>query len=148
MKPSELTAEQIEAVCVKVAEYVRLCDDNGKAVCAETIEHSSLLRRLLAGRPPLPKPPPERFGLPAYELVTDRDEIEVQSVVEEGEAVTIDQHPGYVWLDRQNGIVEYPRLNLRFAVYDKDVTPDPSCVNDGEDLRSYTYTGKFMRRLS
>lgn len=35
----------------------------------ENIYHSSLLKRLLEGKPPLPEPPPKSFGYPNYELV-------------------------------------------------------------------------------
>jgi hypothetical protein len=35
----------------------------------QDLHHSALLRRLIAGKEPLPEPPPESFGQPWYELI-------------------------------------------------------------------------------
>lgn len=146
MKQDSLSASQIEFVCARVSEYVRVCLGNGKVVTQETVEHSSLLRRLLAGFDALPDPPPLRFGLPSYELV-ESEEVQVERVVDRGDEVIIDDHDGYEWLDKDSGVVQYPRLGLKFVLVEREVLPDPSCIQEGCDPDGYKYKARFLKRL-
>ena len=146
MKQDSLSASQIEFVCDRVSEYVKVCTANGKGVTHETVEHSSLLRRLLAGLDALPEPPPLRFGLPSYELV-ESEEVQVERVVDRGNEVTIDDHDGYEWIDKDSGVVQYRRLGINFVIVEREVLPDPSCIEEGCDPDGYKYKAKFLKRL-
>jgi hypothetical protein len=72
--PQGLTREQAEACRHAVGEWIRLLNANAKASCgvvpsAADADHSSLLLRLLLGKPALPYPPPRAFSYPNYDLV-------------------------------------------------------------------------------
>ncbi|QVL30641.1 hypothetical protein KIH39_17505 [Telmatocola sphagniphila] len=55
--------------------WIEIRAENGHAVPSflvgleEDVKHSSLLRRLISGKEPLPEAPPESFGQPWYELI-------------------------------------------------------------------------------
>jgi hypothetical protein len=58
-------------------EWLRVRDRGGRPLprgydgLADELAHSALLERMLAGKPPLPAPPPRSFGQPWYALVED-----------------------------------------------------------------------------
>lgn len=53
-----------------VVAWVRVVLGEGRPLPATgDIDHSALLRRMRAGRPPMPVPPPTSYGQPWYELV-------------------------------------------------------------------------------
>ena len=54
------------------------------------VDHSSLLRRLLAGKEPLPEPPPRSFSYPWYEIVEQGHAERCCAYFNDGE-VTINQ---------------------------------------------------------
>jgi hypothetical protein len=70
----QLTREQAQTVdCVIRWLEIRAATGREPLIDVEelraAVEHSALLRRLLAGDDPLPGPPPLAFGQPWYELV-------------------------------------------------------------------------------
>jgi hypothetical protein len=67
-------------------------------------DHSSLLRRLLSGKPKLPKPPPLRFGYPDYELGEGK-EIRIHEITSYDGKIIIDQCDQWKWSDKANGLL-------------------------------------------
>jgi len=141
-----LSAEQIEFVCESLKGWFDICQKNGKTISSSTIENSSLLRRMLSGKKPHPEVPPYRFGFPAWELI-ENDEIQIQELYEDDGLITIDKHDGYVWADKNNKIISYPRLNLKFEYIEKEIIPDQSCIVEGADPTEYKYIAKFLKRI-
>ena len=153
MSQGTLSKDQIEFACKMVIEWVKIKEENGQNCSTTDIEHSSLLRRLLSGLPAHENPPPKRYGYPAWELV-EKDEIQIQSISYYLEAmgestVVIDQDNGYEWVDKENKIIKYTRLNLYFQIIYKDVIPSPeSCSRLYRSCpEKLKYTGMFLRKV-
>lgn len=144
MKDRTLSQEEIERVIECFREYCSVCSANAKPVSPESVENSLLLRRLLSGKPRLPEPPPTRFGMPAYELV-ESGEVEIERLVESPGKVTVDDDDGYVRSDCGRYLI-YPRLNLRFELTEREVTPDQQCLGEESDPKEYKYTVRVLRR--
>lgn len=143
---NSFNAEQIEFVCEKLKDWFDICQKNGKQISSSSIDQSSLLRRMLSGKSPHLEVPPYRFGYPAWELI-ENAEIQIQEIEENEESVAIDKHDGYLWFDKSKKIIFYPRLNLKFEYFEKEVIPDQSCVIDGVDPSEYKYIAKFLKRI-
>lgn len=70
------------------------------------IYHSALIERLLAGKDPLPQPPPLSFGYPWHDLI-DLGRGKPTEVHDGGrDVVWIDQFPWRVLRRRENGVLE------------------------------------------
>lgn len=141
------TADDIEFVCKQVRLWLEICEKNNRQIGPADVDHSSLLRRLLAGKSPHAEPPPKRFSYPAWELV-ESEEIEVQDISDVNGNISVDQHAGYSWLDQQNQILKYDRLNLIFQIIEKNVVPDASFLAEGSDPEEYKYIAKFLKRIN
>lgn len=141
MKITALTQEQCEFVCNTVCKWMNICEDNKRGFGGNDVAHSALLRRMLMGGPVHENPPPKRFSYPSWELV-ERDEIQISEINEsELFGLTIDQHPGYEWVDKDNKILKYTRLGISYQYLEKEIT--------GHGIRgTYKYTGKFLKRLN
>ncbi|HLG26328.1 MAG TPA: hypothetical protein VI423_00920, partial [Paenisporosarcina sp.] len=56
-------------------EWLQICQQNGRSFPSSlttlmiNIDHSVLLRRMLEGKPPLPKAPPRTFSYPNYQMI-------------------------------------------------------------------------------
>lgn len=90
------------------------------------VDHSSLLRRLLNGDEPLPKPPPRRFSYPDYALGMG----EPVAIVEFGKLdwagydkniLVIDQAQWLILEERDDGsfLLEWPVSKEHFELRDK-----------------------------
>jgi hypothetical protein len=134
-KPQGLSVEQIEFVCHQVRKWMDIADLNSRGIGPTDVDHSALLRRLLSGKLAHPEPPPKRFGYPAWELVEFEDRI------------SIDQHEGYSWLDKEQQIIQYERLKLKWQIITREVIPDASVVKKGLDPAEFKYTAKFLKKL-
>ena len=146
-KAFSLNKDQIEFACGVVANYLRVCQNNGCDINGDMAENSSLLRRMLGGKQPLPSPPPKRFGIQAYELVEGSDEIQIEQLEEYGESVSVDKHDGYEWKDKEAGLLVYRRLGTEYQVSRREIVPDSDCVGEGEDPDNFKYTATFLRRV-
>lgn len=142
------STEEIEDICKIVAQWMKIKADNGQDYSPIDVEHSALLRRLLSGLPAHEKAPPKRYGYPCWDLV-EKDEIEIQSLFSLVDCVVIDQEDDYVWADKEKQIISYPRLDLLFQYYEKEVIPDPKyCSRKYKDCpEKLKYTGKFLKRI-
>jgi len=146
-KSPPLSAEQIEFACRMMRQWLEVCEENGRSLNASSIDHSSLLRRLLSGKKALPYPPPMRFGYPAWELV-EAEEIEIQELIENEHGIQIDQHQGYSWINFDKKIIQYDRLNLQYQYLEREVIPDPSVIKEGLDPKEFKYISKVLKKLS
>jgi len=142
-----LTADEVEFACKQMRQWLEICEANNRKIEPADVDHSSLLRRLLAGKSALLQPPPKRFGYPAWELI-ESDEIEVQDIQENNCDIIIDQHNGYSWVDKENKIIKYDRLNLLFQIIEKSMVPDPSFIAEGSDPEDYKYHATFLKKIS
>ena len=127
-----LTEDQMRFVGQCVAEWIELHHVHLKRdPTPGDAYHSALLRRLLSGKKPLPKPPPKRFAYPDYKMgegeVCDVGEINTWTAPPgregsfeqetKGYTVCIDQHIGWKWIEKhgpedakgipETGILEY-----------------------------------------
>ncbi len=154
----ELTQEQVDFAVRQVVQWMRTCEDHNRSTRAVDADHSSLLRRLLHGKPLLEKPPPRRFSYPAWEMVEEA-EVQIHDMWEhdrayvyhdgkevqvEGPVVVIDQCAEYVWDDKENKIIRHVPTGLRWQYYEK--TAYPVAVAQGK-VEDHPYEGKFLRRL-
>lgn len=153
-----LTPEQIDFVIRQVSLWVRTCEDNGRGICTPDVSHSSLLHRLLSGRPLLEKPPPRAFSYPCYEMV-EQEEVKIHDfwemnrdyIFEGGQRISvtppvvcIDQSPSYVWDDKEQRIIRHVPSGLRWQLHERRVVPAVVPPRNPED---HAYMGKFLRRL-
>lgn len=145
-KPQSLSVEQIEFACKQVQQWMAICEENGRNVGPADVDHSSLLRRLLSGKAAHPEPPPKRFSYPAWELV-ESDEVEIHDLYDRDQEVFIDQHGGYSWVDKENGVVRYDRLDITYQIMSREVIPDASVVRKGLDPAEFKYTARFLKKL-
>ena len=146
-KSPPLSAEQIEFACRMMRQWLEICEDNNRNLNAASIDHSSLLRRLLSGKKALSAPPPMRFGYPAWELV-EAEEIEIQEITDDEQGLQVDHHGGYSWIDKDKKLIQYDRLQLQYQYLERDVIPDASVVKEGLDPKDFKYTAKFLKKLS
>lgn len=153
MSQSTLSKDQIEFACKMFSEWVKIKEENKQYCSLSDIEHSSLLRRLLSGLPPHENPPPKRYGYPAWELV-EKDQVEIQNMsfyldVGGESKVVIDQDNGYEWVDKENKIIKYTRLNLYFQIIWKEVIPNPElcAVAYRSCPEKLKYTAMFLKRI-
>lgn len=144
-KSNVLSVDQIEFACDSFKKWLKICEANNKHISISGVEDSWLLRRILSGKDPLVDKPPERFGMPAWELI-DRDEIEIESFDESDKGISIDEHSGYSWVDKSKKHLKYDRLNLHYELIEKEQQPNQDFVDD--DIESYKYTAKFLKKLS
>lgn len=144
-KPQGLSVEQIEFACKQVRKWMEICEENNRGIGPADVDHSSLLRRLLSGKAAHPVPPPMRFSYPAWELV-ESDEVEIHELFTKGDEVFIDQHGGYSWVDEENGVVRYDRLDITYQIVSREVIPDASVVRKGLDPAEFKYTARFMKK--
>ena len=146
-KSPPLSAEQIEFACRMMRQWLEICEHNDRTLTAASIDHSSLLRRLLSGKGALTSPPPLRFGYPAWELV-ESEEIEIQEIKDTETGIEIDQHHGYSWIDYDNKTIQYDRLGLAYQYLEREVIPDSSVIKEGLDPKDFKYTAKFLKKIS
>lgn len=146
-----INKDQIEDACKIFSEWARIKEENGQSISAADIDHSSLLRRLLAGIPPHINPPPKRYGYPCWDLV-EKDEVQVQSIFVTPQYgwVVVDQDNGYRYVgDPKNNIIKYERLDIYFQIIKKEVIPPPElCAKKYKDCpEKLKYMGTFLRRV-
>lgn len=140
---NNLSVDQIEFACNSFRKWLQICEANSKHVSSSGIENSWLLRRLLSGKEPVLGDPPLRFGCPAWELI-DRDEIEVEKIIETTDGITIDEHPGYSWTNKELGLLKYDRLNLHYQLIEKEEIPFCEFV---DDAKKYKYHAKVLKKI-
>jgi len=140
------SVNDIDFVCSCVKQWIECCEKNNKIISSESVEHSALLRRLLSGKQMHLNKPPLRFGYPAWELV-DADENEIKEISENFDEVIIDQHEGYLWLNREFKTLTYPRLNLYFQYLEKECVPQVECLAENANPEDYKYRGKFLKKI-
>lgn len=146
MKKSKvLSVEQIEFACDSFKKWLKICETNNRNISISGVEDSWLLRRLLSGKEVLTDKPPERFGMPAWELI-DRDEIEIENFSESDTKISIDGHEGYSWVDKNKKHLKYDRLNLHFELVEREQKPFEDFVDD--DAEQYKYKAKILKKLN
>lgn len=66
-------SHELSSMLRSIQKWLEVCEANGKPISPQQFYtaavHSSLLRRIMSGKDPLPHPPPIYFSQPAYELV-------------------------------------------------------------------------------
>lgn len=145
-----LKPEQIEFACKAFQIWMSTCEENKRYYSEANVDHSVLLRRLLSGKELHEQPPPKRNSYPAWELVElkEGEEIEIIGLCEydhgDGPILLIDQHDGYVWENKEDKILRYPRLKLRFQYFEKEISWNKK-VNGVE--KSFSSTAKFLKKL-
>lgn len=145
MKKSKvLSVEQIEFACDSFKKWLKICEANNRNISVTGVEDSWLLRRLLSGKEVLTDKPPERFGMPAWELI-DRDEIEIETFSETDKDISIDGHEGYSWVDKNKNHLKYDRLNLHYELVEREQEPCEEFVDDAEQ---YRYKAKILKKLN
>lgn len=97
-------------------EWQRTCQDAGRRASDIDAEHSSLLRRLLSGKPKLEKAPPRRFSYPCYEL-SEGKPVHIESLFDENPipglpGVVIDQAREWDWVDKGAGLLRHKNGDL------------------------------------
>jgi hypothetical protein len=92
--PQGLSREQVDACRRAVSAWIQIRNENehGAPTSADA-DHSSLLWRLLSGKPPLPFAPPCRFSYPDYELAEGKPVCIHDVWHHPGGSVVIDQSP-------------------------------------------------------
>lgn len=106
-----LTPDQANFAVRAMCKYINVREDVGYGLPSSAdVSHSSLLYRLLTGKPLLEKPPPKAYSYPCYELgeglpyyVTDGP-FDVPDA-SDGYGVVISQSRAYKWVDREKGIL-------------------------------------------
>lgn len=99
------THEQIDFAIDCYKKYYRIREDNGYNSPRDVdIDHSSLLRRLLSGKEPLPKPPPKRYSYPSYDLGEGKP-VKISELWEYEDMVVIDQSKEWKWVDKVQGVL-------------------------------------------
>lgn len=157
-KQETLNGGQIAYAIEKMQQWAHTCEENGRSTRAVDISHSSLLHRLLSGKPLLEFPPPRAMSYPAYDMV-EKEECQIHELWErdkdviyhcgeqylcEGPVVVIDQTAEYTWEDKEKKIVTHVPTGLRWQYFEK--TAYPVAVAEGKP-EDHPYTGKFLRRL-
>lgn len=137
-----LTQDQIDWVVVQVSKWANVASHRNRshgghyAVTPADVDHSALLRRLLAGQPFHPIPPPTSFSSPWYSLVeTGQDtkcEVKLFGRVEmmddgKGYTLMVNQNPGWILVHQESPdrlIITHPNTpgDLWFASRDPNVT--------------------------
>ena len=68
-----MNSQEMVSFLKAIQTWLQICERQGKPVDPDQFYtlalHSSLLRRLMAGKPALPHPPPVYFSQPYYELI-------------------------------------------------------------------------------
>ena len=83
---------RVDAAIEAMAFWCEKWEENyGRRPCASDAKHSSLLRRLLAGKPALEEPPPLRYSYPCYELGEGKA-VEIFDIFEDNGSIVIDQY--------------------------------------------------------
>jgi hypothetical protein len=157
-KQETLSNEQVAYAIDKMQKWAQTCEEHDRGTRAVDISHSSLLCRLLIGKPLLEFPPPRAFSYPAYQMV-EQEECQIHELWErekdtiysygeeypcEGPVVVIDQTAEYTWEDREKKIVLHVPTGLRWQYFEKTAYPVAVAKGKPED---HPYTGKFLRRL-
>lgn len=140
---NNLSVDQIEFACDSFKKWLQICESNNNKISTSKIDNSWLLRRLLSGKD-IHDEPPMRFGLPAWELI-DRDEVEIEKFVEHHQGITIDDHEGYSWIDKKEGLLRYDRLNLEYKIMESERFPDEDFV---DDANKYKYRSIILKRTN
>lgn len=98
------TNEEILWIQRRIKQWMEICDENGRSYGPSDATHSSLLVRLLSGKPALENPPPVRFSYPDYSL-SEYKAVEVSEV--DLEHLIIDQCIDWEWHDKENFILKH-----------------------------------------
>ncbi|KKN26712.1 hypothetical protein LCGC14_0871930 [marine sediment metagenome] len=108
-----LTDEQVEFALVCMSDWLRLKNEFENAqlsVSDADVDHSSLLRRLLSGKPALPNPPPKCHSCPCYALAEGKPvevmEVYDNPVIAPGR-VSIEQNSQWEWHDKEKQILKH-----------------------------------------
>lgn len=140
---NDLSVDQIEFACDSFKKWLQICESKNNQISTSKIDNSWLLRRLLSGKD-VHDEPPMRFGLPAWELI-DREEIEIDKFVENHHGIIIDDHEGYSWIDKNQKLIRYERLNLEFKLIESEQFPDEDFV---DDVNKYKYHSIILKRTN
>jgi hypothetical protein len=141
---TELNQEQIEFACDKFRIWVETCQKYERGTSPVDIDHSALLRRLLAGKPLLENPPPLRFAYPAWEMV-EQDEVEIHEIFNSHHApdkVVVDQSLAYEWEEPWK-ILKHIESGLRWEYSEREC----KARTISKDPKDATYIGKFLKRI-
>lgn len=126
------TQDQIDLSIKIFSTWTRIRHNNGQSVSPADVDHSSLLRRLLAGKPLLVQAPPLSYSSPAYRMLED-DQVPIseineisnysftelvdgQKVAYQGPVVIIDQHARYLWVDKTQKILKHIRIGAFWQI--------------------------------
>ncbi len=150
---TSITPEQAKFVIKQICKWMNICEDNKRSCSSVDVSHSALLHRLLLGGPLHANPPPTSNSYPCWALV-ELEEIEILSffVIEDpddlmaGDIISINQDSGYSWHDKENKIVVYDRLGIRYQYFERETTP--LWVKKGLNPEDMKYMGKFLKRLN
>ena len=145
-----LTPMQVTDARNAVHKWITTCKENGRNYEPVDVDHSALLQRLLGGGTLHENPPPLRFSYPAWSMVED----EIIPIHEMYEChhnsfpgkISVDQHPEYVWEDKEKKIIKHERLGILYQYYEEEVTGNR--LDKGGQKEEYKYIGKFLKRLN
>jgi hypothetical protein len=133
-------------------EFVAVYEKENLPVNLPNIDHSSLLQRLLNGKPLLEKAPPKRFSYPAYELAEGK-EVEIHEISDldpswgygPDRTVAIDQHIEWTWVDKEKGILKHLLSNELYVFETRSATRKTLRTGSVTDEQ---YIGKYLKKFN
>jgi hypothetical protein len=153
----QLTDRQINFAVRCASQWIEIYrhkQDHGPT--AADADHSSLLRRLLSGKPALPDPPPLRYSYPDYGLaegeptevreVWDRDPARDGDVIDECGGVVIDQGGDWDWADKAAGMLVHRPTGHTYRLREEPRTRK-RLGRHGGPFEEIPYIAKILQRV-